>query len=293
VSLSLIVVTLKTVLSELTALGVDEVPLRVGPPPDVPGWVTLQALVGGDRAAIGAVVEEVAGLHTDGHRDVAVIHACAWLTELLLWPLLTSLVLRSRAWHYESGMTTVHRVPGEFWDAISLSESPVALVGDDPLVREHPHDKVVLDDHRAVVDWAAGHLSPLLFTIVRELSACGPFGRRGLWATIAGEATCAALVAAHRVHADDRHALATASYFLDTLVRRTGERIPRPPVQSVLVSLGHRLAPTKAACCLRFKVSAYATRRDPLCLTCPRRSEVDRDAIYTQWIERLCRQRLT
>jgi hypothetical protein len=272
--------------SELATLGLDEVPLRVGSPPESSNWTTLEALL--DPPTMAAVVDEVAALHADGLRGVAVAHACAWLGELLLWPLLTSLTVRSRAWRLSPDTTMVRRSPGEFWDAVSLSDSVVALTGGDPLLAGHRAQAVVLADHRAVVGWAGRNLAPVLCAVVDALHSCGSYARRGLWATMAGEATFAALVTAHRAHTDDRHAFATASCLLDVVSTYAKERIPRPVVRPVLVSSGYRLAPTKATCCLRYQVRAYAEQSDPLCLTCPRRPEVDRDTFYTPWIERLC-----
>lgn len=274
---------LQTVAADYAAMPFDDVPLGVGAAPPDAGWAPLRPLLEPGGPVLRAAIDELT-VSAGGFREVAVTHACAALAEALTWALVTSITLHSRAWRYEPDRTWVHRGPGDLWDGIHVTASPVAMTVADPLCTGPTDEVVVVERHEQVVDWAATAVAPILRCAVDALHEAGRFGRRGLWGIIAGEVAFAALVAAHRAHTDDRHALGTASRFLDGLAAHTGEQVPRPAVRPVLVAGAYRLAPTKAVCCLRYRVPARAAEPDPLCLTCPKRPELDRDERYTRWV---------
>jgi hypothetical protein len=262
--------------------------LRATAPARTWGWTELVAL---GVPGADAMRDALDGLtaRSDGRRDIAGARACAELTELILWPLVTGLTLHSRGWSYRSAGTAVH-AEAAGWDAVAVPRPHVALARGDVLAWGSVGDgetRTVLDGHDDVVRWTADEAAPVLAALVEAIRAEAPFGRRGLWAIVATEVVFAALVAAHRSRGDDRAALRTARAFLDRVGERTGAVIPRPPTCEVATASGERLAPTKATCCLRYEVTAYAVRPDPLCLTCPRRPESERPIVYAAWLDRL------
>ena len=215
-------------------------------------------------------------------------HAAAWLTELMLWPMVSALALHGRAWTFEPS-TQLHRRAGSEWDVSRHVAATVAVTVDDAIARTAMADSVlVMPTGLDVARWAGREWASTLLQAVDALRTTGPYGRRGLWATVADEVVFAALVAAHRGHRDDGPALELALAFLDEVEASTGETIPRPPIITVDAAIGPRRSPIKATCCLRYKVPDFAVRADPLCLTCPRRTGEEAVLLSTAWVDRLC-----
>lgn len=253
-------------------------------------WHPLDRL---DDATVARWYESLRDGPGGGHGDVAASYLAGWLGGIVAQPLVDALLTRRRAWPASSADLAVHRNDGGWFDGLAVGGSTLWVLGDDvdaavvagadaggpaaTLVATFEQLTArVADDLVATVD--------PIFHMIRRLA---PFGRRGMWGSLAdsltGRALTQALVAGH----DGRAAWSTVSVLLDALGARVPGRWARPKLERFDWSGGTAQLTVRGTCCLYHKL---AENPDPCgdhdyCGDCPFRDPDDRRRRWAQWLD--------
>lgn len=220
--------------------------------PDGPGWFRFDDLT---AESLGSRVDALAGRH-GGHRDVAGSYLGGWLAGAAIVVPVACLVLEERL-PDPAAAFWVHEHDEGWFDRIAYDDGTTLIVGDD-------------DGIAAFAAGLASRLSPV-FDSIRSLT---PFGRRGLWGSVADGLAGTALWAARAGGTVPAAAWDTAAAVTDAVATHVPSLRTRPspcPVAGTLWSV-------KGTCCLFHKTQPQPP--DPCgesyCTTCPFRDERSR-----------------
>jgi hypothetical protein len=219
-----------------------------------------------------------------GHRDLAgaliAYRFAGSLAELVMGPL----VGRRRVLALDVDDLALLLAGGTRIDAVAATPTEVTVRADDRDAGR-PGTRVVADDaglHHA----AAATLHRVFAPLAEAVRARAPFGRSGLWGTLADHVAEGTLAWA-REHGDDLDAAWTTSEaVLDDLTAREPRLRVRPRRHPVTVPAGPRLYADKGTCCLVYKAHPAATKAEQIavgaCTSCPLRPVGDRHARFTR-----------
>ena len=140
---------------------------------------------------------------------------------------------------------------------------------------------------------AADGLVAVFAPLADAVRARAPFGRRGMWGTLADHlAEVAVRRARERGRAPDV-ALAEAERLVDAVADRASDLRTRPRRQVVSTARGPETVVTKGTCCLIYKASARPGDRGAAagligtaaCTSCPLRSDEDRARRFVAYLD--------
>lgn len=251
---------------ELVARAAERAPWRpttLGRP-DGDGWWSLA-----DLAALPARVwfdDLLAGV-AKGHRDVAGAYLAGYLVETVVGPTAGAAIHDDATWPVRPEIFHIHHHPDGYFDAVAIEADDV-WSGDDLL------DDVAAGMVAIARPW---------FDAVRALA---PYGRFGMWGSLADGVGSAAVQPFRTDAAAARAAWARAQRLLDSIaIREPGLRV-RPPLRTISWSGGEACASAQGTCCLYYKVHDPADGPDAYCTGCPLRPDGEGAARYAAWLER-------
>lgn len=244
------------------------------------GWFRLGERLA-DPAGLDAWVDaEVTG-PAAGHRDVAgslvTYRFAGSLAELVVGPLLD----QHRALPLHPGALWVQLGPdGARLDGVAVDDLDVAVLASDPDAGR-PGTAVVAGDAdlRAV---AVEALRATYGPLVDAVRARAPFGRRGMWGTLADHLAEVALRRAREQKRDAAATWASVEALLDELAAREPLLVVRPRRQVVVSPAGTGLFAAKGTCCLIYKPAGSVAAA--ACTSCPLRSPADREAAFVRYL---------
>ena len=129
--------------------------------------------------------------------------------------------------------------------------------------------------------------------VAEAVRARAPFGRRGMWGTLADHVAEVAVRRARDRRGDVDAAWADAGRLVDALAERAPTPLNRPLPLTVPTGGGPETVVTKGTCCLIYKAGAAprdrgAANRQILraaCTSCPLRSGADRTRRFAAYLE--------
>jgi hypothetical protein len=256
-------------------------------------WVVLA-----DRLADPAGLDawygaELAGTGR-GHRDLAgaliVYRFAGSLAELVVGPLLE----QQRAVVLAPERLSLRLAPNARIEALSVNRPEVAVLPSDPDAGG-PGTRVVADAaalRTVAVDGMLAVFTPL----AEAVRARAPFGRRGMWGTLADHLADVALRRDRDRGRDGQAAWALATALIDELAARQPLLRARPQRHEVSCAAGSALFSTKGTCCLIYKtnmptaagsggrVDARPWIDADACTSCPLRPVDDREQRLVRYL---------
>lgn len=218
-----------------------------GPLPSGRGWARLD-----DAMASGLVERMAAGLvQSEGRRDVAGSYLGSRLAGPIVGRTVAGLLVDGRCPDPDPSNVAVHLHDDGWFDAVNFLGPRAAVLADDPAAGQP--GTVVVPDPAALRDWwarvvtAAG--GPLLEAVRQQL----PYGRRGLWGSIADRVGGTALTVARASGRPGEAGWAAATELLDALAAYAPVPLTRPqpfPVSSAMG--GDAMFSVKGTCCLYY-----------------------------------------
>jgi hypothetical protein len=264
-----------------------------GDTPSRAGWVRLDRLMADDRALDAWYAAEL-GATARGHRDLA-----GALIAYRLAGSLAELVVGTTLDQRRSLPLGPGSIGLRFGDAARLDEVSVSA----PVVVVAPDDRDAGAAGATVVEppdvagqlrhVAVEALVDVFAPVVDAVRARAPFGRRGMWGTLADHVAEVAVRRARERDADVQAAWEAASVLLDDLATVQPHARTRPRRQVVASRRGPQVVVAKGTCCLVYKAGApvgdrgAAARRiaPDACSSCPLRPELDRARRFTAWLD--------
>lgn len=244
------------------------------------GWFRLSARLA-DPAGLDAWVDaEVTG-PAAGHRDVAgallTYRVAGSLAELVVGPLLDQ--RRSLALH--PGVVALLLGPDRArLDGVAVEDVEVAVLASDPDAARA--GTVVVADDAGLRAVAVEAMLATYGPLVDAVRARAPFGRRGMWGTLADHLAEVALRRAREQKRDAAAAWAAVEALLDDLAAREPLLVVRPRRQDVVTPAGGGLFAAKGTCCLIYKPAGSVAAA--ACTSCPLRSPADRAAGFARYL---------
>lgn len=221
-----------------------------------PGWVPLDALLA-DDAALDAWYRTELGATARGHADLAgalvVYRLAGALAELVVGTLLD----QRRCPELTTAGVALRLGPDARLDGLSVSARRVAVLAGDP--DAGADGTVVVDGSAGLRAFAADGLVATYGPVCEAVRARAPYGRRGMWGTLADHlAEVAVRRARERRRAIDS-AWAAAAALTDDVAARQPRLRTRPRRETVVAGPATGAAyVAKGTCCLIFKASGPA-----------------------------------
>ena len=255
---------------------------------DGPGWVPLGERLR-DPAALDAWYRAELDGPAAGHPDLAgaliVYRFAGSLAELVMGPRLD----QRRALVLTVDDIALQLHAGTRIDAVAATPAEVAVLPDDPAAGAA--GTAVVPDVAGLHAVIAATLHAVFAPLADAVRERAPFGRAGMWGTLADHVAEGALSWAreHGAGPGDLDAAWTASEgVLDDLAGREPRLRVRPRRHPVATPRGDRLYADKGTCCLVYKavpgVTDGTTVRGKIgvgaCASCPLRSQDDRHARF-------------
>lgn len=249
------------------------------------GWVRLADRLADPAAMDAWYAAELAGT-AQGHRDLAgsliAYRFAGAVAELAMVPLLA----QRRALVLAPEGLRLAFADGARIEAVSLDRPVVAVLADDP---DAGRPGTLVTDSQGLRATTADGLHAVFAGLVPAVRQRAPFGRRGLWGTLADHLADVSLRWARDTRgADPDRAWDEAEAVTDLLAARPATDLrTRPRPQRVTCPAGTGLFATRGTCCLIYKVhrpgpgepDTARTRIDAAaCTSCPLRSAEDREA---------------
>lgn len=175
-------------------------------------------------------------------------------------------------------------------DEVSVSAATVELLADDPDATQP--GAVVVDSVDALVDGALDGLVAVFGPLCEAVRARAPFGRSGMWGTLADHLAEVAVRRARERRGDVEAAWSAADRLVSGLAARVPRLRARPRRQVVAGRSGPRTFVAKGTCCLIYKAAGAApagarSARNPIasaaCTSCPLRDPDDRAARFAAY----------
>lgn len=250
-------------------------------PPQGEGWVALDELV-----ASGLVDRMAAELRSsEGRGDVAGSYLGSRVAGPLVGRTVGALALERRCPDPDPANVAVHLHDDGWFDDFAFLSPRAALLADDPAAGEP--GTVVVPDPAALRGWWAQRLTAAVGPLLDAVRARTPYGRRGLWGSVADRVGGAALTVARAMGQPGAAAWAEAVELLDALAGHAPVGLNRPGPLPVTTASGREAWFTvKGTCCLY-----YLTVADPdpcgdgYCSTCPFTDPDHRQRKLAAWLD--------
>jgi hypothetical protein len=199
--------------------------------------------------------------------------AAAWLED-------------GRVLHLELEQVSVRFHDDGWVDGVVIADGALTVGPDDPAAQVR--GVRVVDDPGERRRLVAGEIRSLAAPIFDAVRALVPYGRAGMWGSLADGLAGSTLYTEqrHPGGGDPAGAWAGVDALLDELARQTPELRARPRRQLITWSGGTRHQSVRGTCCLYYK-----TRIDPdpcgdgYCSSCPHRPDESRAERITRWLE--------
>jgi hypothetical protein len=262
---------------------------RVVAGPSGDGWVWLDRLLADPAALDDWFRTELDGT-ARGHADLAGALIAYRLAGSLAELTVGTLFAQRRVLPLTPDRVALRVGEAARLDALGVS-SPGVLVLPDDDAAEDPAAEVVSrpGDLRAA---AADALVAVFDPVAEAVRTRAPFGRRGLWGTLADHVAEVAVRRARDAGGDADSAWRAASALLEALAERAPV-FTRPRRQEVDARSGARTVVVKGTCCLIYKAGAPVGDRGAAarlvgrdaCTSCPLRPEADRARRFRVWLD--------
>jgi hypothetical protein len=263
----------------------DECSYAVGAAPASDAWHPLGDLLD-DTAAVEALIGTLVDGEAAGHRDVAGSYLASWVAGPIVQLVAAAWLDAGWVLHLEHDQVWVRFHEDGWVDGVALADAALAVGADDP-VAASTGVQVVGDpeERRRLV---AGQIRSVAEPIFDAVRALVPYGRSGMWGSLADGLAGTAL------HTEQRRAgggdpagtWAGVDALIDELVRQVPELRARPRRQLIPWSGGTRHQSVRGTCCLYYKT---CTDPDPCgdgyCSSCPHRPDESRALRITRWLE--------
>lgn len=237
---------------------------------------------GGLEALIGTLIEGEAA----SHRDVAGSYMASWLAGPIAQLIAAAWLDGGRVLELEGSEVSVRFHEGGWVDGVAIDDAGLSVGAGDPSAG--CADVQVVDDVEERRRLAAGQIRSVAAPIFDSLRALVPYGRPGMWGSLADGLAGTALhtVQRHLGGGDPAEAWVGVDALLDELVRQVPDLRARPRRQLIPWSGGTWHQSVRGTCCLYYK-----TRVDPdpcgdgYCTSCPHRPDQSRAERITRWLE--------
>lgn len=220
-------------------------------------------------------LDELTSRH-GGHRDVAGSYLGGWFGGAAASLPIAGLVVERRVPDLSQPIWVRRHEEGWF-DRVAFESGSVVVLPDDAHAG-HPHATVVADEG-ALSAHVAEHLAAVLEPLLEQVRGLVPFGRRGLWGSVADEVASMGLWAGRLAGCDPEATWRSTTVLTSQLADRVSWLRTMPSPCRIGWSGGQAIFAVKGTCCLYFKTQP----RDldvgaAYCTGCPFRTEEDRQA---------------
>ena len=258
-------------------------------------WVRLDERLA-DGPGLDAWVRAEQDATASGHRDLAgaliVYRLAGHLAEMAVG----CLVDQRRALPVTPATVALRFGDAARLDEMAVTPPAVWVLPDDPDAGA-PGTEVApsRDALRAV---AAGGLVATFGPVADALRVRAPFGRRGMWGTLADHIGEIAVRRAREQRGDVEAGWAAAGRLIDAVAARAPAPLTRPQRQVVPTAAGPQTVVAKGTCCLIYKAGAppadrgAAARRigPAACTSCPLRAAPDRARRFAAYLDAMSHQ---
>lgn len=258
--------------------------VRAGTPPTDAGWIPVSDALDNPAVVAGWFAALRAG---DAHPpDVAGSFLAGWLADIVLHAPSTALVTERRTWVLDPTQLWLHTSAQGWFDGLAVGDVTLRLLADDPAAGD-PRTEVVAEPaalRRLLATEAVAVLDPL-FTAVRALA---PFGRRGMWGSLADGLAGGAVWTAFTGGADTAAAFAAAMSLVDDIAAAGGGPLNRPRPVPIECRHGTVTVAVRGSCCLWYKTTSAATEAHAearYCTSCPLRHPATQRENFTAWLD--------
>jgi hypothetical protein len=207
-----------------------------------------------------------------GRRDVAAAYLASYFTEVIVGPTASAVLHDGAVWPVQPDTFHVHRHVEGWYDGTAVVADRLWMDDD------HPGSDGLLG---AVAEGIVAIARPW-FDAVRRL---GPYGRFGMWGSLADGIGSAATQPYRTDAAAARTAFARAQLLLDAIAAREPALRVRPPLRTVTWSGGEACASAQGTCCLYYKVHDPADGEHAYCTGCPLPPPELGATRYVAWLE--------
>lgn len=243
---------------------------RIGEP-EGDGWHRFSDVAADDRLA--GWVDDLAA-HHNGRRDVAGSYLGGWLAGAAIVVPTAALVLERRL-PDPGGELWFHRHDEGWFDLVAFETTRVFVT---PADAAASHRDAVVVNGADLTRLLARGLVDRLTPVLDAVRAWAPFGRSGLWGSVADELASATLRAARAGGTDASDAWRLAEAAIDTIAEERRWLRARPRLLSVTTADGTSAFSVKGTCCLYYKTQPQPPDPcgDSYCNTCPFRDDDSR-----------------
>ncbi len=257
----------------------EHLAFRVDPSEDT-GWLVLESLV--EDGIVDRLVDHL--LASVGRPEVAGSYLGSHLTNPVISRAVAPLALDRRCPELDPAAVAVHLHADGWFDDVAFLGPTVAVVVGDPAAGQP--GTIVLPDIAGLRAWWAVRTVAAVAPLLEAVRARLPFGRRGLWGSVADSVASASLAVARATGADARPSWDEAVALLDALAGVTPVSFVRPTPFMVEWSGGEACMAVRGTCCLYFRTVAEP---DPTgegyCTSCPFVDDDHRRRRWTSWLE--------
>lgn len=261
----------------------EECSYALGDPP-AGEWHALGDLL--EATSVEALIEALVDGETAGHYDVAGSYLASWLAGPIVWLVAAAWLDGGRVLHLELAQVLVRFHPDGWVDGVAIADAELAVGAGDPAATSTGVQ--VVDDPEERRRLVADQIRSLAAPIFDAVRALVPYGRSGMWGSLADGLAGSALHTEQRRldGGDPVGAWTGVEGFLDELVRQVPELRARPRRQLIPWAGGIRHQSVRGTCCLYYKT---CTDPDPCgdgyCSSCPHRPDESRAQRITRWLE--------
>lgn len=265
--------------------GDDECSYALGDPPATSDWHEVSVLVA-DPGAVDALIQRLLDGDAAGHRDVAGSYLASWLAGPVAQLVTGAWLDGGRVLHLELDQVSVHFHADGWVDGVVVTDAGLTVGANDAAARlagvcvvDEPEERrgLVAEQIRAVA-------SPI-FAAVR---ARAPYGRSGMWGSLADGLTGGTLYSEQRRPGggDAGRAWIEVDALIDELAGLVPELRARPRRQLIPWSGGTRHQSVRGTCCLYYKTCSDPDPcGDGYCSSCPHRPDESRAQRISRWLE--------
>lgn len=246
--------------------------------PEGPGWFVVSSI------ADDGFVERLAAdlVASVGGADVAGSYLGSHLTAPVVSRSVAAVAVDRRC--PDPAAASVHLHSDGWFDDVAFVERAVAVLADDPCAGQT--GTVVVPDMATLRAWWAARTAAVVSPLLKAVRAHLPFGRRGLWGSVADAVAGTSLAVARAAGADARTSWDDAAALLDALAAVAPVPLVRPTPFIVEWSGGEACMAVRGTCCLYFRTVAEP---DPsgegFCTSCPFVDDDHRHRRWTSWLE--------
>lgn len=245
-----------------------------------PGWFVMSSVV--DDGLVGRLSARLAA--SLGRRDAAGSYLGSHLTGPLVSRSVAAVALDRRCPDLDPAAVAAHLHADGWFDDVAFLGPTVAVLAGDPVAGQ-PGTVVVSGLGELRAWWAARTvvaIAPLLDAVRARL----PFGRHGLWGSVADAVAGASLTVSRAEGAASTTSWADAASLLDALAAAAPVPLARPRPFMVPWSGGEACLPVRGTCCLYYRTVADP---DPAgegyCTSCPFVDDGHRRRRWASWLE--------